>query len=248
MTRASGTTRGSAVSKPGTSFHRHTRLAPRARPINVAVRSVPPRPRVATAGAAAPSSRRAPRNPGTIGTTPAASSGRSRRRARASVCSRLGAAPPKGPSVATTSRASTTSAARPCSRRTAQNMGADSRSPRDTTRSLVRGVSSRSTTRPLARSSSSRSEASIWAVTSSRSLARSPSAPTMALYLSRSALTAALIFASSPWRALSATSSSRSVTPDGAEQTTTTGEAQRFTISAALRNADASPSDAPPNL
>ena len=48
MTRASGTTRGSAVSSPGTSFQSETRAAPSARASSVAVRSEPPRPRVAT--------------------------------------------------------------------------------------------------------------------------------------------------------------------------------------------------------
>ena len=44
MTRASGTTRGSAVRSPGTSFQSETREAPSPRASSVAVRSEPPRP------------------------------------------------------------------------------------------------------------------------------------------------------------------------------------------------------------
>ena len=46
MSLASGTSRGSAVRMPGTSFHRTTRRAPRGGASIVAVRSEPPRPSV----------------------------------------------------------------------------------------------------------------------------------------------------------------------------------------------------------
>ena len=59
---------------PGTSFHRTTRLAPRARPSRVAVRSDPPRPSVATLPSGA-----CPMKPGTTGTVPCATDGFSRR-------------------------------------------------------------------------------------------------------------------------------------------------------------------------
>ena len=72
ITRASGTTRGSAVSRPGTSFHSVTRLAPSARPSRVAVRSVPPRPSVTSDGGSSASARpvRDPGSPGTTGIDP----------------------------------------------------------------------------------------------------------------------------------------------------------------------------------
>ena len=80
MTRASGTTRGSAVSRPGTSFQSDTRVAPSARARSVAVRSEPPRPSVATWPSGAQ-----PMKPGTIGMIPRASSGASVRWAARSV-------------------------------------------------------------------------------------------------------------------------------------------------------------------
>ena len=70
MTRASGTTRGSAVSRPGTSFQSETRFAPSARPSRVAVRSEPPRPSVASSPSGVE-----PMKPGTTGMIPRSSSG-----------------------------------------------------------------------------------------------------------------------------------------------------------------------------
>ena len=70
----------------------------------------------------------------------------------------------------------------------------------------------------------------------------------MAAYFSRRVATTAATLAVSPSRACSATSSNRSVTPAGAEQTATSGPGQRLTMLAACLNAAPSPSDAPPNL
>ncbi len=94
--------RGSAVSRPGTSFQSDTSRAPSTRARSVAVRSEPPRPRVATWPSGA-----APRNPGTTGTARCASTGSSAFRALRSVSARSGDALPNVPSVFTTSTAST---------------------------------------------------------------------------------------------------------------------------------------------
>ena len=66
--------RGSAVSRPGTSFQSETREAPSARATSVAERSVPPRPSVAISPSGV-----APMKPGSTGTRPRASSGSSTR-------------------------------------------------------------------------------------------------------------------------------------------------------------------------
>ena len=58
------------MSSPGTSFQSETRAAPSPRASSVAVRSEPPRPRVATSPSGV-----APMKPGTTGTTPRARSG-----------------------------------------------------------------------------------------------------------------------------------------------------------------------------
>src|ERR1700693_6403025 len=99
MTRASFTTRGSAVRIPGTSFQRKTARAERARARSAAVRSDPPRPRVATRPSGA-----APRNPATTGTPPLRSRGTSARRTLRSVSCRSGEAPPNRPSGTMRSR------------------------------------------------------------------------------------------------------------------------------------------------
>ena len=117
--------RGSAVNRPGTSFHSDTSRAPSTRASSVAVRSEPPRPSVATWPSGA-----APRKPGTTGTTPRAKSGRSTVRALRSVRRRSGDALPNVPSVCTISAASTYAAGQPAASRAAANSRAESRSPR----------------------------------------------------------------------------------------------------------------------
>ena len=87
---------------PRTSFHSTTVRAPIGAASSVAVRSDPPRPSVVGLPSGA-----WPMKPGTTGVVPAASSGRSARRARRPVSGRLGAAPPCWLSVATISAAST---------------------------------------------------------------------------------------------------------------------------------------------
>ena len=104
-------------------------------------------------------------NPGTTGTLPAAISGCSRLRTARSVSARLGDAPPNGPSVKMISVASTYSEAVPAAVSAAANICADSRSPRLTTKSRVRGVSSFSAARLASRLASSSSERSISAIT-----------------------------------------------------------------------------------
>ena len=99
--------------------------------------------------------------PGTTGILPAAISGASFLRAAMSVSGRFGDAPPKGPSVNTISVASTYADAAPAAASPAANTCADSRSPRLTTKSRVRGVSSLSATRLLSRLPSSSNERSI---------------------------------------------------------------------------------------
>ena len=78
-----------------------------------------------------------------------------------SVSGRFGDAPPNGPSVNTISVASTYADAAPAAVSPAANTCADSRSPRLTTKSRVRGVSSLSATRLLSRLPSSSNERSI---------------------------------------------------------------------------------------
>ncbi len=126
MTRASGTTRGSAVSSPGTSFQSETREAPSPRASSVAVRSEPPRPSVATSPSGV-----APMKPGTIGTMPRASSGSRVRWTLRSVRAKSGAAWPNAPSVWTRSMASTYFAFVPAASSAAATRRALSRSPRD---------------------------------------------------------------------------------------------------------------------
>ena len=89
------------------------------------MRSEPPRPSVATWPSGA-----APRKPGTTGTVPRASSGRSAFRALRSVRRKSGDAPPNVPSVCTTSVASTYAAGQPAASKAAANSRAESRSPR----------------------------------------------------------------------------------------------------------------------
>lgn len=134
MRRASGTWRGSAVRMPGTSFQSTARFALSARAMSVAVRSEPPRPRVATL----PSGAR-PMKPGTTGMVPFRRSGLSRATASLELSAMRGAAPPWCSSVRTTSRASTKEAARPAAVMAAARMVAESCSPRATSASRVRG-------------------------------------------------------------------------------------------------------------
>ena len=89
MTRASGTTRGIGGQQPGTSFQSETRARRARAPSSVAVRSVPPRPSVATSPSGA-----APMKPGTTGMIPRASSGASARATRAVGARESGAAWP----------------------------------------------------------------------------------------------------------------------------------------------------------
>ncbi len=134
MRRVSGTSFGSDVRMPGTSFQSVTIGALKARPSSVAVRSEPPRPSVAT-----PPSGARPMKPGTTGTVRALSSGCSTFRALATDSGMSGLAPPKWPSVTTMSTASTYCARRPARAMAAASSIAESRSPRATSRSRVRG-------------------------------------------------------------------------------------------------------------
>ena len=84
-----GHARGSAVRIPFTSFQRTTREAPSVRARRVAVRSVPPRPRVVSVPSGP-----APKKPGTTGVTPRLSRGDRRRRAFRRVAGMSGAAEP----------------------------------------------------------------------------------------------------------------------------------------------------------
>jgi hypothetical protein len=223
-------------------------VAPSARPSSVAVRSEPPRPSVATArspvGAPLSSSMLAlPMKPGTTGTLPAATSASSCLRAAASVAARLGDAPPNGPSVKTISVASTYADGVPAAARAAAKMCADRRSPRLTTKSRVRGVSSFSAARLVSTLASSSIDRSISAPTAFVSLfpdlpvlpdLSASAALTMAWYRLRSAST-------SPERPLSpptarvASPRSTSVMPAGAETTTTAAALRPRTMETACR-------------
>ena len=153
MTRASGTTRGSAVSRPGTSFHSDTSRAPSARPSSVAVRSEPPRPSVATARSPVA----APRVVLDVGAADETGHDRhlaggdqrlqllARRRVGEREVRRRAAERSVGERRSRSRRRTRTAC--PAAASAAANICADSRSPRLTTKSRVRGVSSFSAAR-----------------------------------------------------------------------------------------------------
>src|SRR5436190_6811918 len=243
MTRASGTTRGSAVRNPGTSFHRTTECAARDRPRRVAVRSEPPRPSVTT-----PPSEPAPRKPGTTGIVPFERSGRSLVRARRSVAARSGEAWPGRPSVAMTSGALTYSDRTARAARPAEKIRAARSSPAASSWSIERGESSRSIRGALARDSSSPKAFRTRATRSRRASPDAVTARAEPSYLSRRSAAVLRTAASSPRERSAASPSSASVTPAKAETTTTAGRAPFSTIESARPRALGSRSEAPPNL
>ena len=183
MTRASGTTRGSAVSRPGTSFHSETCARRSARPSSVAVRSEPPRPE--RRHRAAP---RWPRRcrPRCLRAADEARHDRhvpageqrpqalARRQVGQHQVGRGAAERPVGEDDldrVDVARRRARRRARP-----AANICADSRSPRPTTKSLVRGVSSLSTTRLRSSAASSSNERSISAAAALAGAALAPPA------------------------------------------------------------------------
>lgn len=189
-----------------------------------------------------------PMKPVTTGVTPLASSGLSAFRIRASVPSRSGEALPKPASVLTTSVASIYLVLTPAASSAAVTSRAESRSPRATRKSLVRGVSSRRIDSPLASVSSSSTCASMKASSSLRTAPAGASAFAAAWCRSRSRAAAWYAAVTSPACALAAALSSRSVTPAIAETTTTRGPGRPCRIDTACRTAGGSASEAPPNL
>ena len=239
MTRAPGTSRGSAVRMPVTSFQSTTSAADSERARSVAVRSVPPRPSVATDPSGA-----APKNPGTTGVTPRASSGPSTRRAARRVWSRSGDALPCRPSVTTISMGST----RRARGTTAASSALESRSPRLTSRSDARADSSPSAATARQTSRYSRADASSAASSRRRAGAGSRQASMTARCRRSSAAATCAPASASPSADRRAPSSSRSVTPASADATSTRRPWCPATSAAARRRPAASASEAPPNF
>ena len=253
MTRASGTTRGSAVSRPGTSFHSDTSRAPSARPSSVAVRSEPPRPSVATArssvdAAAVVLDARAADEPGDDRDL-ARRDQRLQPLARRQVGQRQVRRRAAERSVGEHHLGRVDVAGGvPAARSAAAKMCADSRSPRLTTKSRVRAVSSLSAARLCSSAASSSKERSI-------SAAASSPAPFAPRAVSASGFAVAFAQRRRPRRhPLPSPARRASLAPAAVGDARGRRHHHRLrsrpplTIVTACRNAAPSDSDAPPNL